>query len=58
MPAGRPMRMISRSLPGWMRRRFRNRRVGPSMFSSARVTSSAEIVCEMIVASATPATLR
>lgn len=49
--------MIMRMMCGLMERRLRCRRVGPSISISERVTSTAETACEMIVASATPATL-
>ena len=56
-PAGRPMSKICFSVPAWKASRRRSSRSVPFSRTSIPVTSSADTVWLMMVASATPATL-
>ena len=56
-PAGRPMSKICFSVPAWKASRRRSSRSAPSSRTSIPVTSSADTVWLIMVASATPATL-
>ena len=55
-PAGRPMRMISRTLAPCMRSAFMSRCTLPCERMRLRSTSTAEMYCATMVAIATPAT--